>query len=105
MKRLMRKKKRQIQLSDIIVKLDELTALVRQLHAHAFDREKPPPSQIVAHAQHEPQFKPSSHARSLSARSEEELMELAFGRVTYADPPLRSYAPHVPRVDKNLGTL
>jgi hypothetical protein len=88
-------------LDNIDAKLDDLTQLVRQNGEllKVLAPSKSLPSEMVA--QNKPEYRPSSHSRSLRARFPD-LEQLAFGRSEDVDEPEVQLNP---RVDPNLGTL
>ena len=82
-------------LRDISDKLDIIEGKLDEVLRRIAPRPLPEKTQIIARK--EPEYKPSPHRASLAARSNE--------CVPLADRAPRSYPPHGPLVDKNMGTL
>ena len=99
MKKQNRKTNKQDQPSDILVRLDVIDGKLDELLRRIPPKPVPEKTEIIA--RNEPEYRPSSHQRSLSARSETELESLAFRPSTDAEPRVHMHPVKHP----TLGSL
>ena len=97
-KTIVRQPKKRFQLRDIGDKLDNIEGKVDELLSRIAPKPLREKSQIIA--QNEPEYRPSSHSASLTARGKTPNL-----KPDLYDTPIRQYDIPPVRVDPHLGSL